>query len=265
MPGDFRFDASANPPCWVSNKDGETLEKATRLRLKIVGTRIDANEIFAIGGPCLRPHRRVPDSRTRLAEGRLPRHRQRVNIPSPPPARLAHVRLNRAESFAPPALERRAWSAEWSELVPFPFFPPPSFPPLLSPLAWAIRCAISARSTSLMHVALLYTCLPLPCNGELPLHRIRTWVRWQGRGEARAVGPSGGGRELLRRRCPLAAGARRRCRAQRPDSPVFGSQRARPSCRAGVAHPAEDRLLLVAQVDQLGGLSPRSRRRWSSM
>lgn len=49
MPSDFRFDPSANPPCWISNKDGETLEKATRLRLKVVGTRIDANEIFAIG------------------------------------------------------------------------------------------------------------------------------------------------------------------------------------------------------------------------
>lgn len=44
---DMKFNPSANPPAYVS--PDETIEKGSRVRLKIVGTRTDVNEIYAIG------------------------------------------------------------------------------------------------------------------------------------------------------------------------------------------------------------------------
>jgi len=44
---DMRFDPNSNPPSFAS--DESVIEKGTRVRLKIVGTRVDATEIFAIG------------------------------------------------------------------------------------------------------------------------------------------------------------------------------------------------------------------------
>ncbi|KAI0030626.1 hypothetical protein K488DRAFT_79534 [Vararia minispora EC-137] len=44
---DLRFDHNANPPAFAS--EDQTIEKGTKIRLKIVGTRVDATEIFAIG------------------------------------------------------------------------------------------------------------------------------------------------------------------------------------------------------------------------
>ncbi|KAF8194706.1 hypothetical protein BJ912DRAFT_959180 [Pholiota molesta] len=44
---DMRFDPNSNPPSFAS--DEQIIEKNTRVRLKIVGTRVDATEIFAIG------------------------------------------------------------------------------------------------------------------------------------------------------------------------------------------------------------------------
>merc|ERR1711971_1349420 len=41
IPSDMEFDPDSNPPCYKT-KDEE-------IRLKIVGTRVDATEIFAIG------------------------------------------------------------------------------------------------------------------------------------------------------------------------------------------------------------------------
>jgi len=47
IPPEFKFDPNANPPCFQG--DGEKIERDTKVRLRIVGTRIDATEIFAIG------------------------------------------------------------------------------------------------------------------------------------------------------------------------------------------------------------------------
>ncbi|KAJ3546681.1 hypothetical protein NMY22_g1948 [Coprinellus aureogranulatus] len=44
---DMRFDPNSNPPSFAS--EDQIIEKNTRVRLKIVGTRVDATEIFAIG------------------------------------------------------------------------------------------------------------------------------------------------------------------------------------------------------------------------
>ncbi|CDO69674.1 hypothetical protein BN946_scf184851.g62 [Trametes cinnabarina] len=44
---DMKFDPSSNPPSFAS--EDQIIEKNTRVRLKIVGTRVDATEIFAIG------------------------------------------------------------------------------------------------------------------------------------------------------------------------------------------------------------------------
>jgi len=44
---DMKFDPNSNPPSFAS--DDQIIEKNTRVRLKIVGTRVDATEIFAIG------------------------------------------------------------------------------------------------------------------------------------------------------------------------------------------------------------------------
>jgi len=54
IPTSMVFDSSANPPCFkhrnMDEDDEEGLiEKGTKVRLKIVGTRVDATEIFAIG------------------------------------------------------------------------------------------------------------------------------------------------------------------------------------------------------------------------
>ncbi|KAM0750223.1 hypothetical protein T439DRAFT_339777 [Meredithblackwellia eburnea MCA 4105] len=49
IPAEYTFDPNANPPCFASPEDTLTIEKGTKIRLKIVGTRVDATEIFAIG------------------------------------------------------------------------------------------------------------------------------------------------------------------------------------------------------------------------
>jgi DNA-directed RNA polymerase subunit E'/Rpb7 len=48
----MKFDPDANPPRFAAGERGEedaVIEKGTRVRVKIVGTRVDATEIFAIG------------------------------------------------------------------------------------------------------------------------------------------------------------------------------------------------------------------------
>ncbi|KAF8325430.1 RNA polymerase Rpb7 [Cantharellus anzutake] len=44
---DFKFDPNSSPPAWTSAD--QVIEKNTHVRIKIVGTRVDATEIFAIG------------------------------------------------------------------------------------------------------------------------------------------------------------------------------------------------------------------------
>jgi len=48
IPPYLKFDPQSNPPCFVS-EEGDKIEKDSEVRLKIVGTRVDANEIFSIG------------------------------------------------------------------------------------------------------------------------------------------------------------------------------------------------------------------------
>ncbi|WFD05553.1 DNA-directed RNA polymerase II subunit [Malassezia vespertilionis] len=47
LPIDYKFQPDANPPEFTSPTD--KLVKGRKVRLRIVGTRVDANEIFAIG------------------------------------------------------------------------------------------------------------------------------------------------------------------------------------------------------------------------
>ncbi|WFD44555.1 DNA-directed RNA polymerase II subunit [Malassezia psittaci] len=47
LPIDYKFQPDANPPEFVSATDN--IVKGRKVRLRIVGTRVDANEIFAIG------------------------------------------------------------------------------------------------------------------------------------------------------------------------------------------------------------------------
>ncbi|PWN94821.1 putative DNA-directed RNA polymerase II chain Rpb7 [Tilletiopsis washingtonensis] len=48
LPVDFKFQPDSNPAEYAS-ADGSTIVKGKKVRLRIVGTRIDANEIFAVG------------------------------------------------------------------------------------------------------------------------------------------------------------------------------------------------------------------------
>lgn len=47
LPVELKFDPTANPPNYSG--DDQTVEKGSKVRLKLVGTRTDATEIFAIG------------------------------------------------------------------------------------------------------------------------------------------------------------------------------------------------------------------------
>lgn len=47
IPADMSYNSSANPPAYQS--DDQIIEKGSRVRLKIVGTRSDVDKIFAIG------------------------------------------------------------------------------------------------------------------------------------------------------------------------------------------------------------------------
>ena len=51
IPSSIKFDSNSNPPAYMGDGDEEDLriEKGEVVRLRIVGTRIDSTEIFAIG------------------------------------------------------------------------------------------------------------------------------------------------------------------------------------------------------------------------
>lgn len=48
LPLEFKFQPDSNPPEFAS-PDGQSIVKGKKVRLRIVGTRVDASEIFAIG------------------------------------------------------------------------------------------------------------------------------------------------------------------------------------------------------------------------
>jgi len=49
IPPDMEFDPNSNPPCYKTQDEEVVIQQDDEIRLKIVGTRVDANDIFAIG------------------------------------------------------------------------------------------------------------------------------------------------------------------------------------------------------------------------
>lgn len=49
IPNDMEFDANANPPCYKTKDDDMIINQEDEIRVKIVGIRVDATDIFAIG------------------------------------------------------------------------------------------------------------------------------------------------------------------------------------------------------------------------
>jgi len=49
IPEDMKYDPESKPPCYRTNDDDVIIQKEDEIRLKIVGTRVDAKDIFAIG------------------------------------------------------------------------------------------------------------------------------------------------------------------------------------------------------------------------
>ncbi|KAG2219472.1 hypothetical protein INT45_010392, partial [Circinella minor] len=47
IPNDMQYDPNGNPPSYAS--EDQVIQKDVQVRIKLVGTRIDATEIFAIG------------------------------------------------------------------------------------------------------------------------------------------------------------------------------------------------------------------------
>jgi DNA-directed RNA polymerase II subunit RPB7 len=43
----MKFEPTASPPCFRSGD--EVIQKGTKVRMEIVGTRVESNDIFAIG------------------------------------------------------------------------------------------------------------------------------------------------------------------------------------------------------------------------
>ncbi|GFW45714.1 DNA-directed RNA polymerase II subunit RPB7 [Trichonephila clavipes] len=49
IPSDMKFDPNSNPPCYRTEDEEVVIQQDDEIRLKIVGTRVDATDIFAIG------------------------------------------------------------------------------------------------------------------------------------------------------------------------------------------------------------------------
>ncbi|XP_046669953.1 DNA-directed RNA polymerase II subunit RPB7-like, partial [Homalodisca vitripennis] len=49
IPADMQFCPNFNPPCYKSKDEDVVIQEDDDIRLKIVGTRVDASGIFAIG------------------------------------------------------------------------------------------------------------------------------------------------------------------------------------------------------------------------
>ena len=49
IPADMTFDPNSNPPCYKTKDEDMVIHQDDEIRLKIVGTRVDASDIFAIG------------------------------------------------------------------------------------------------------------------------------------------------------------------------------------------------------------------------
>ena len=49
IPQDMSFDPNSNPPCYKTADEEMVVQQDDEIRLRIVGTRVDASDIFAIG------------------------------------------------------------------------------------------------------------------------------------------------------------------------------------------------------------------------
>ncbi|EPQ02231.1 DNA-directed RNA polymerase II subunit RPB7 [Myotis brandtii] len=49
IPSEMEFDPNSNPPCYKEVDEDIVIQQDDEIRLKIVGTRVDKNDIFAIG------------------------------------------------------------------------------------------------------------------------------------------------------------------------------------------------------------------------
>ncbi|CAB1324828.1 unnamed protein product [Coregonus sp. 'balchen'] len=49
IPSEMEFDPNSNPPCYKTTDEDIVIQQDDEIRLKIVGTRVDKNDIFAIG------------------------------------------------------------------------------------------------------------------------------------------------------------------------------------------------------------------------
>ena len=49
IPADMKFDPNSNPPCYKTEEEDQIIQQDDEIRLKIVGTRVDASDIFTIG------------------------------------------------------------------------------------------------------------------------------------------------------------------------------------------------------------------------
>ncbi|KAF6037778.1 POLR2G [Bugula neritina] len=49
IPGDMEFDPESTPPCYKTKDEDVVIQVDDEIRVKIIGTRVDANDIFAIG------------------------------------------------------------------------------------------------------------------------------------------------------------------------------------------------------------------------
>uniref|UniRef100_UPI00358F8B9F DNA-directed RNA polymerase II subunit RPB7 isoform X2 n=1 Tax=Myxine glutinosa TaxID=7769 RepID=UPI00358F8B9F len=49
IPSEMEFDPNSNPPCYKTGDEDIVIQQDDEIRLKIVGTRVDKNDIFAIG------------------------------------------------------------------------------------------------------------------------------------------------------------------------------------------------------------------------
>jgi DNA-directed RNA polymerase II subunit RPB7 len=49
IPPDMDFDPNSNPPCYKTQDESVVIKDDDEIRVKIIGTRVDATDIFAIG------------------------------------------------------------------------------------------------------------------------------------------------------------------------------------------------------------------------
>ena len=49
IPTDMHFDANSTPPCFKTDDESVVIKQDDEVRVKIIGTRVDATDIFAVG------------------------------------------------------------------------------------------------------------------------------------------------------------------------------------------------------------------------